>query len=103
MQMCIKFSAMRYGLDEMSLLDIINVIIKPDASDDFQDEHLYNMDEVGLDITKHRNRVIAGKNCDCVFAVSSEGDGKMIQHTTLAITSRSDGELFICIGRHKLL
>jgi hypothetical protein len=54
-QMCITFSAMGYGLDEMTLL------------------------------------------------VSSEGDGKMIQHTTLAITSRADGELFICIGRHKLL
>jgi hypothetical protein len=54
-QMGIKFSAMGYGLDEMTLL------------------------------------------------VSSEGDGKMIQHTTLAITSRADGELFICIGRHKLL
>eukprot|EP00957_Ditylum_brightwellii_P065203 4945322-Ditylum_brightwellii.AAC.1 len=32
---------MEYGLDEMTLLDIINVIIKPDAIDNFQDERSF--------------------------------------------------------------
>ena len=43
--------------------------------------------EVGLDITKHRNKVIAGKSCDIIFAVVGEGDGKMTQNATLGITT----------------
>eukprot|EP00957_Ditylum_brightwellii_P208959 15359681-Ditylum_brightwellii.AAC.1 len=31
---------------------------------------LYNIDEIGLDITKYRNKVIAGKSCDRIFAVA---------------------------------
>jgi hypothetical protein len=54
---------------------------------DWPSDSLYNMDEVAIDITSHRNKVIAGKDCDRIFAVSREGDGKMTRHTTLAITS----------------
>eukprot|EP00957_Ditylum_brightwellii_P206965 15350852-Ditylum_brightwellii.AAC.1 len=38
-------------------------------------ECLYNIDEVGIDIMKHCNKVISGKTCEGIFAVSSQGDG----------------------------
>eukprot|EP00957_Ditylum_brightwellii_P008040 610392-Ditylum_brightwellii.AAC.2 len=37
MEMCIRFSAMGYGIDELSLLDMINKIISPGPNDSYED------------------------------------------------------------------
>ena len=53
---------------------------------------IYNMDEVGSDTTKRRNKVV--KEADAtirVFTITPEGD-KMPFHVTTCVTSRSDGQ-----------
>ena len=51
----------------------------------------YNMDEVGTDTTKHRNKVIAPSTIMRLFAQTPEGDGKMNMHVTAFVTTRGDG------------
>lgn len=50
------------------------------------------MDEVGIDLPKHYNKVIARQKCSHLFHLMAQGDRKMNRQTTLAVTSRSDGK-----------
>ena len=55
-------------------------------------DHLFNMDEVGTDTTKHRTKLIADATLLCrVFQVTPEGDGKMNIHITACITTCGNG------------
>ena len=63
------------------------------AYKDVADEDKLNMDEVGADMTKQHNKVIANKVADWarVFQVTPEGDGKMSMHVTLCIMTCGNG------------
>ena len=60
---------------------------------------IYNMDELGNDTTKHRNKVICQKTDAATeaatdirtFMRTSEGDGRMPWHITVCLTTRADG------------
>jgi hypothetical protein len=57
------------------------------------------MDEVGADTAKHQKKVITNNVDDwaCVFQVTpDEGDGKIIIHVTLCITTCGNGQ-FACV------
>lgn len=57
---------------------------------------IYNMDEVGIDTTKHRGKVL-GSILDSTrqYTITPEGDGKMNMHFTCCLTSRADGEFIL--------
>jgi hypothetical protein len=55
---------------------------------------IHNMDEVGMDTTKHRPKII----CDAAATIrhhcqTNSGDGKMNMHITACLTTRVDGKL----------
>ena len=55
---------------------------------------IYNMDEVAVDTTQHRNKVICSKEfAKRCFSVTPEGDGKMNFHVSIALTTRADGKI----------
>ena len=57
--------------------------------------NIYNMDEVGVDTTKHRNKIVSSKQFKSrAFTVTKEGDNKMNMHITCCLTSRGDGMFF---------
>jgi hypothetical protein len=60
---------------------------------DIPSQHIYNMDEVGTDTTKHRRKVIADKRniFQRIFTITPEGD-RMKGHITACITTRADGK-----------
>ena len=59
---------------------------------------LYNMDEVAVDTTQHRNKVICSKEyAKRCFSITPEGDGKMNFHVSIALTTRADGKLNLFI------
>ncbi len=57
---------------------------------------LYNMDELGNDMTKHCKKVIVAKtdkgNEMHTLIKTPEGDGRMPWHITVCLTTRADGE-----------
>ena len=54
---------------------------------------IYNMDEVAVDTTQYRNKVICSKEfAKRCFSVTPEGDGKMNFHVSIAFTTRADGK-----------
>ena len=60
---------------------------------DISSKQLYNMDEVAVDTTKRRGKIICGVDLmKRLFQITPEGDNKMNVHITLALTSRADGE-----------
>jgi len=72
---------------------------------------IYNMDKVGNDTTKHRNKVISKKRdsgtkevkigyLHATFMCTSKGDGRMPWHITICLTTRADGMCLnvVCIG-----
>ena len=60
---------------------------------------IYNMDEVGLDSTKHRNKIICSSlnNISRHFQRTPEGDNKMNMHITCCLTTCADGELLLVL------
>jgi len=66
---------------------------------DIPSDCIYNMDELGNDTTKHRNKVIFKKNELAseetskarAFMRTAEGDGRMPWHITVCLTTRADG------------
>ena len=64
---------------------------------DIKPSQIYNMDEVAIDTTKHRGKVLVGKGkTSRVFQITPEGDNKMNCHITLALTSQADGKSNQC-------
>jgi len=61
---------------------------------------VYNMDELGNNTTKHRNKIISKKtttatgmaNTTHTFMQTSEGDGQMPWHITVCLTTCTDGK-----------
>lgn len=55
---------------------------------------IYNMDEVGTDTTKHRDKIIGSSFNAMIrpFQRTPEGDGKMNRHVTCCLTTCADGE-----------
>jgi len=62
---------------------------------------IYNMDELGNDTTKHRNKILQKRtntgteqaNATRTFMRTSEGDGRMPWHITVCLTTRADGKV----------
>jgi len=65
---------------------------------------IYNMDELGNDTTKHRNKILQKKtntgneqvSTTRTFMRTSEGDGRMPWHITVCLTTRADGKKVDC-------
>ena len=62
-------------------------------------EAIFNMDEVGNDTTKHRNKILTKKttgsdkvNTTCTFMQTSEGDGRMPWHITICLMTCGNGK-----------
>jgi len=63
--------------------------------DEIPANSIYNMDELGNDTTKHRNKVLCKKTDSatmevsktCTFMCTSEGDGQMPWHITICLTT----------------
>jgi len=54
------------------------------------------MDELAMDTTKHKQKVIGDKlNKSRTFIITPEGDGKMNHHVTVYLMSRADGKWLI--------
>jgi len=72
---------------------------------DIPADAIYNMDEVGNDTTKHRNKILTKKtasgtkevNSTRTFMRTSEGDGRMPWHITICLTTRADGMFWIVV------
>jgi len=70
---------------------------------DIPSNSIYNMDELGNETTKHRNKVIQKKkknganeaDTTRTFMRTAEGDGRMPWHITVCLTTRADGKLFV--------
>jgi len=62
---------------------------------------IYNMDELGNDTTKHRNKILQKRtntgteqaNATRTFMRTSEGDGRMPWHITICLASYADGKV----------
>jgi len=53
---------------------------------DIPNECLYNMDELAMDTTKHKQKVLGDKqNRSRTFIITPEGDGKMNHHITVCL------------------
>jgi hypothetical protein len=90
-----KLQAQTRGLYAQGLIPWKNYCDVPSNS-------IYNMDEVGTDTTKHRQKIIADKRTIArLFTVTPEGD-RMKGHITACITTRADGT-FDCRCRGWLL
>jgi hypothetical protein len=65
--------------------------------DDIPNDCIYNMDEVGCDTTKHRNKTICStlNSMERPFQRTPEGDNKMNMHVTCSLTTRADGECYL--------
>lgn len=79
------------------LMHDINPVVFPWKSyADVPPDHLYNMDEIGTDTTKHRNGIVIPKEIVAlyreIYQATPEGDGKMNIHLSMAVVSRADGE-----------
>jgi len=67
--------------------------------DKIPSDSIFNMDELGNDTTKHRNKILQKKQITGTEKVStirtfmrtSEGDGRMPWHITVCLTTRADG------------
>jgi len=63
---------------------------------------LYNMDEVGNDMTKQCKKVVVAKTDKATemrtFLKTPEGDGRMPWHITVCLTTRADGEYIAYFG-----
>jgi len=68
--------------------------------DEIPAHSIYNMDELGNDMTKYRNKVLC-KKTDCAtgevnktrtFMHTCEGDGQMPWHITTCLTTHADGK-----------
>jgi len=62
---------------------------------------IYNMDELGNDTTKHRNKILQKKtntgteqvNATRMFMHTSKGDGRMLWHITVCLMTHTDGKV----------
>ena len=65
---------------------------------DIPSNAIYNMDELGNNTTKHRNKILSKKNgteetdATRTFMQTSEGDGRMPWHITVCLTTCADGK-----------
>jgi hypothetical protein len=59
---------------------------------DFEDSQKFNMDEVALNTTKARKKVISAIGKSRLFQETVEGDGRMPRHMTIALTTCANGE-----------
>ena len=72
---------------------------------DIPPNSIYNMDKLGNDTTKHRNKVICQRTSvetdkasnTRAFMRTSEGDGRMPWHITVCLTTRADGTYLFTI------
>lgn len=54
---------------------------------------IYNMDEIGQDTTRFRNKILGKKGGTYpVWTITVEGDGRMKKHITVCLTTRGDGK-----------
>ena len=68
-------------------------LLKETSYSQIQPHRIYNMDEVGLDTTRRRAKLIANAaTVNRIFQITPEGDGRMNTHVTIAVTSRADGK-----------
>ena len=68
-------------------------LVEWESFTDVPSNKLYNMDEVGTDLTKHWTKVIANALANIrQFQLTPEGDGRMNMHITLALTTCANGK-----------
>lgn len=61
---------------------------------DVPKQNIYNMDEVGIDTTRNKCKIIVPKGfTGRIFTRECQGDGKMSHHLSAAITTRADGTI----------
>jgi len=70
---------------------------------DIPSDCIYNMDKLGNNMTKHRNKVIFKKMASedtskaWAFVQMAEGDGCMLWHITVCLTTCADGMYFFSL------
>jgi hypothetical protein len=62
---------------------------------DFEDSQIFNMDEVAMNTTKARQKVISATGKCRLFQETVEGDGRMPRHMTIALTTCANGKFFV--------
>ena len=70
-------------------------LISETCYSDFKDFQVLNMDEMAMNTTKARQKVISAVGKSRLFQETVEGDGKMPRHLSIALTTCANGKLIV--------
>jgi hypothetical protein len=67
-------------------------LISESTYSDFEDSQIFNMDEMAMNTTKARQKVISAKGKSRLFQETVEGDNRMPRHLSVALTTCANGK-----------